>query len=401
MKWMSWFGSLSQDIGIDLGTANTLVWVRNRGIVITEPSVVARHKETGAVLAVGTEAKRMMGKTPKTIEAVRPLRNGVIADFDGAEAMLRYYVDKIHDFAGIWRRFLRPRIAIGIPSGVTEVERRAVQEAALSAGAREAYLIEEPMATAIGAGLKVLEPEGRMIVDIGGGTAEIAVISLGGLVINRSIRTAGDELDDAIVRFARVKYGLLIGEATAEQVKIQIGSVYRIEKPVNQRISRSVNQQISESVNQQVSKSVNQQISESVNQQVSRSVETLTNRKADQLLQIVVRGRDLGSGLPRSIKFNSNEVREALVPVVQQIVQTVKDVLEETPPELLSDILEGGIVLAGGSSMLMGLDKLIAEETKMPVWRMDNPMTGVVRGCGIVLGDELLLSRVKVVGGLR
>lgn len=363
--WLSKFISLvSQDVGIDLGTANTMVWVSGKGIVISEPSVVARHKETGAVLAVGIEAKRMLGKTPKTIEAVRPLRNGVIADFDGAEAMLSYYIRKVHEVAGVWHWFPRPRVAIGIPSGVTEVERRAVQEAALSAGAREAFLVEEPMAAAIGAGIKVLEPEGRMIVDIGGGTAEIAVISLGGLVLNRSIRVAGDELDDAVVRFTRIKYGLLIGETTAEQVKISIGSAYRFEGK---------------------------------NSQGGRKL----GSQEGGVLQAVVRGRDLGTGLPRSLKLNSVEIREALLPVVQQIVQTVKDVLEETPPELVADILESGIVLAGGSSMLRGLDQLIAEETKMPVWRIEEPMSGVVRGCGEVLQHEQLLNRVKVVGGLR
>lgn len=357
--------SFGYGIGIDLGTANTLVWVEGKGIVISEPSVVARHRETGAILAVGTEAKRMLGKTPRTIEALRPLRDGVIADFDAAEAMLAYYIKKVTEKNWLGQRLIRPRVAVGIPSGVTEVERRAVQEAALSAGAREAFLIEEPMAAAIGAGLAVLEPEGRMIVDIGGGTAEIAVISLGGLVINRSIRVAGDEFDDAIVRFARVKYGLLIGETTAEQIKIAVGSVYRFE--------------------------------------MMSKTQVTSNKKQDGggVLQAVVRGRDLGTGLPRSMKFNSLEVREALVPVVQQIVQTVKDVLEETPPELIADILEGGIVLAGGSSCLRGLDLLIAEETKMPVWRIEDPMTGVVRGCGMVLKDESLLRRVRVVGGLR
>jgi len=210
-------------IGIDLGTANTMVWVERQGIVISEPSVVARRTDTGAVLAVGREAKRMLGKTPKNIEVVRPLKNGVIADFDAAQAMLAYYIGKVRR-KGMWSALMRPVVAIGIPSGVTEVERRAVKEAALSAGARQAYLLEEPMAAAIGAGLKVLEPEGRMVVDIGGGTAEIAVISLGGMVVNRSIRVAGDELDDAIIRFARVKYGLLVGETTAEQVKLAVGS---------------------------------------------------------------------------------------------------------------------------------------------------------------------------------
>lgn len=355
-------GLFSHDVGIDLGTANTMVWVKGQGIVIHEPSVVARHKESGAILAIGTEAKRMVGKTPEHIEAIRPLRNGVIADFDAAEAMLSYYIKRVHTGPGIWRRVPRPRVVIGIPSGVTEVERRAVQEAALSAGARAAYLIEEPMAAAIGAGLKVIEPEGRMIIDIGGGTAEIAVISLGGMVINKSIRVAGDELDQAIIRFARLKYGMVIGVTTAEQVKIAIGSASQFETSEK----RAPNMQ-----------------------------------KSTGILQTVVRGRDLESGLPRSAKLNSTEIREALLPVVQQIIETIKDTLEETPPELVGDILENGIVLAGGTSLLRGLDTLIAEETKMPVWRMDEPMTGVVMGCGKVLDDPLLLKRVRVVGGLR
>ncbi len=356
------FSLFAHDVGVDLGTANTMIWVRGKGVVISEPSVVARHKETGAVLAVGSEAKRMIGKTPRTIEAIRPLRDGVIADFDAAEAMLAYYIRAVQEKMGLNHRLVRPRVAIGIPSGVTDVERRAVQEAALSAGAWEAHLIEEPMAAAIGAGLNVMEPEGRMVVDIGGGTAEIAVISLGGLVINRSIRVAGDELDDAIIRFARVKYGFLIGETTAEQIKIAVGSAYRFEN-----------------IKTQVTSNKKQGIGE--------------------VLQTVVRGRDLGTGLPKSVKFTSIEIREALAPVVLQIVQAVKDVLEETPPELVSDILEGGIALAGGSSMLRGLDLLIAEEAKMPVWRIDDPMSGMVRGCGAVLASEPLLRRVRVVGG--
>jgi rod shape-determining protein MreB len=346
------------DIAIDLGTANTMVLVRGKGVVISQPSVVARHRDTKAVLAVGQEAKRMLGKTPATIEVVRPLRNGVIADFDAAEAMLSYYISKIKSGSGWMSSLFRPRVAIGIPSGVTDVERRAVSEAALAAGARQAFLLEEPMAAAIGAGLDVMEPEGRMVVDIGGGTAEIAVISLGGLVLNRSIRVAGDELDEAIIRFARVKYGLLIGEATAEQVKLSIGSVTRFEKQTKQSKQAS----------------------------------------SGDVLQAVVRGRDLASGLPRSIKFSSTEVREALVPVVMQIIQTIRDVLEETPPELTADILQGGIVLAGGSTLLRGLDAVIAEETQMPVWRMEDPISGVVRGCGKALADPALLARVKVVG---
>jgi rod shape-determining protein MreB and related proteins len=368
------FGLISHDVGIDLGTANTMVLVRGQGIVISEPSVVARHKESGAILAIGTEAKRMVGKTPGNIEAIRPLRDGVIADFDAAEAMLSYYIKRVHQGSGFWHKVPRPRVSVGIPSGVTEVERRAVQEAALSAGAREAFLIEEPMAAAIGAGLKVTEPEGRMMVDIGGGTAEIAVISLGGIVINRSIRIAGDELDEAIVRFARMKYGLVIGETTAEQVKITVGSAYRIES--NQK-------------------------PETRNQMEDKQKPNGFKKITEEVLQTVVRGRDLESGLPKSMKFTSIEIREALMPVVQQIVEGIKDTLEETPPELVADILKNGIVMAGGTSMLRGLDLLIADESKMPVWRMDEPLTGVVRGCGAVLENPDLLKRVRVVGGLR
>lgn len=340
------------DVGIDLGTANTMVEVVGKGIVVREPSVVARHRATGTVLAVGTEAKMMVGKTPDSIEALRPLKDGVIADFDAAEAMLIHYVKFVHHMPGSRMKLPRPRVVVGIPSGVTEVERRAVQEAALSAGARRAYLIEEPMAAAIGVGLKVEEPQGRMIVDIGGGTAEIAVISLGGIVVGRSIRIAGDELTDAIVSFARMKYGLVIGETTAEQVKIAIGSAYPFEK----------------------------------------------DKRA---AQTVVRGREMESGLPKSTKFNSFEIREALAPVVQQIVQGIAEVIEETPPELVADIIKNGIVLAGGSSQLRGLDVLVAETTKMPVYNAEDPMTAVVKGCSLVLQNERVLNRVRVVGGLR
>lgn len=359
-------GLISHDIGIDLGTANTMVHIKGQGIVIKEPSVVARHRHTGAILAIGTEAKRMVGKTPENIEAVRPLRDGVIADFDAAEAMLSYYISKVHKGTGFWRKIPRPRVVVGIPSGVTEVESRAVQEAALSAGARQAYLIEEPMAAAIGAGLKVEEPEGRMIIDIGGGTAEIAIISLGGIVLNRSIRTAGDELDQSIIRFVRVKHGLVIGENSAEAIKIQVGSAYRFE-------------------------------SDSTVKQHGPTGRQTTG----DVLQAVVRGRDIESGLPRSLKINSTEVREALSPVVQTIVHAVKDTIEETPPELVADILEGGIVMAGGTSQLRGFPELIAADTKIPVWLMEDPMTGVVRGCGTVLDQPELLHKVKVVGGLR
>lgn len=343
---------ITYDVGIDLGTANTMVEVVGKGIVIREPSVVARHKQTGSVLAIGSEAKQMVGKTPDTIEALRPLKDGVIADFDAAEAMLVHYVKFVHNLPGAKFKLPKPRVVVGIPSGVTEVERRAVQEAALSAGARTAYLIEEPMAAAIGVGLKIEEAQGRMIVDIGGGTAEIAVISLGGIVVGKSIRIAGDELTEAITSFARMKYGLIIGETTAEQIKISIGSAYPFEKD-------------------------------------------------KKLTQTVVRGRELESGLPKSMKFNSMEIREALAPVVQQIVQGVIETIEETPPELVADIIKNGIVLAGGSSQLRGFEKLIAEATKMPVWIAEDPQTAVVKGCSLVLQNDEVLKKVRVVGGLR
>lgn len=343
------FGLFSHDVGIDLGTANTVVHVRGKGIVIREPSVVARHIKTKEVLAIGSEAKKMMGKTPKTIEALRPLRNGVIADFDAAEAMLTYYIKQVHEGPRMMPMVPRPRVVIGIPSGVTEVERRAVQEAALAAGAREAFLIEEPMAAAIGAGIPVEESEGHLIVDIGGGTTEIAVISIGGIVVESSVRVAGDEMDQAIVNFARSKYALLLGERSAEDIKIAIGSAFPLDKE----------------------------------------------------LKTVMRGRDLGTGLPQSIKVTSVEIREALAPVVRQIIRAITDAIEETPPELISDILAHGVTMAGGGSLLRGIDKLIASEVKMPVWVTDDPQTAVVRGCGIVLENPKLLNKVRVVGGLR
>ena len=361
------FGLFSHDIAIDLGTANTLVLVHGKGIVVREPSVVARHSKTKAVLAIGSEAKRMIGKTPQAIEAIRPLRNGVIADFDAAEAMLSHYIALVHETHGIIPKIPRPRVVVGIPSGVTEVERRAVQEVALSAGARAAYLIEEPMAAAIGAGLPIEEPRGHLIVDIGGGTTEIAVVSLGGIVLNRSIRIAGDELDEAVQSFIRLKFGLLLGISSAEEVKIAVGSAYPFEESTLEETGES----------------------------------TGLSRRNAGLLQIVVRGRDLESGLPKSLKVNSIEIREALAPVIRQIIEEIKDTIEETPPELVADILEHGITMAGGSSLLRGIDKLLAEETKMPVWVTDDPQTAVVRGCGILLGDDRLLSKVRVRGSLR
>jgi len=353
------FGLLSHDVGIDLGTANILVLVRGKGIVIREPSVVAQHKKTKQILAIGTEAKKMVGKTPAAITAFRPLKNGVIADFDATTAMLKYFIEKVHESHGFLPKIPRPKVVIGIPSGVTEVERRAVQEAAFSAGARKAYLIEEPMAGAIGANLPIMAPSGSMIVDIGAGTCEIAIISLGGIVVNRSVRIAGDKMDEAIINFARLKYSLLLGQPTAEEIKITVGSAFGGERG-----------------------------------------ETRGKREIREKM-MVVRGRDLETGLPKSVKIGEAEIREALAGVVNQIVEAVAETVEETPPELISDILEKGITLCGGSSQLLGFDKIIAERTKIPVWLAEDPITCVVRGCGKVLDDQELLRKVKVTGGLK
>lgn len=330
-------GRFSRDMGIDLGTANTLVYVRHEGIVLREPSVVAKRSD-GAILAVGDEAKRMIGRTPSDIHAMRPLRDGVIADFDTTAAMLSYFIRK--GMRG--RSLFKPRVIVGIPSGVTEVEKRAVIDATLQAGAREAYLIEEPMAAAIGAGLPVSEPVGSMVVDIGGGTTEVAVISLGGIVSSKSIRIGGDEMDEAIIQYARKAYNLLIGERTAEEIKIAIGSAYpmREEEAVD------------------------------------------------------VRGRDLVSGLPRTVRMTSAEIREALREPVMAIVEAVKQTLERTPPELSADIVERGIVLAGGGALLRGLDRLLAEETGMPVTLTDDPLSAVVLGTGRALEEIDALKKV-------
>ena len=290
----------------------------------------------------------MLGRTPSTIETVRPLRDGVIADFDATAAMLSHYIKRVHESGGIIPRIPRPRVVIGIPSGVTEVERRAVADAAVTSGAREAHLIEEPMAAAIGAELPIEKPEGVFIIDIGGGTSEMAVISLGGSVVGRSIRIAGDEMNEAIMNYVRLKYSLLLGEPTAEEVKISIGSA----KPTKEE------------------------------------------------KYFVVRGRDLEVGLPKSIKLSSSEIREALAPVVQEIVGNIVETLEETPPELVSDIMERGIVMAGGGSLLPGIDEFIAEATKMPTYIADDPLTCVVRGCGKILEDISLLKRIRMTKGL-
>lgn len=343
------FSLISHDIGIDLGTANTLVLVKNKGIVINEPSVVARQKKSKEIVAIGSEAKKMIGKTPMALETIRPLKDGVIADFDATEAMLTHYIQLVHQDKGLLPKIPKPRVVIGIPSGVTEVERRAVQEVALAAGARRAYLIEEPMAAAIGIGLPVEGSDGILLVDIGGGTSELAVISLGGIVLERCLRFAGDELTEAVQNYFRLKYSLLLGEATAEAAKIQLGSALPLDKEK----------------------------------------------------QMVVRGRDLETGLPKSVKITSSEVREALGPILGQIIENLQELVEATPPELVSDIVARGVILCGGGALITGLDKLIAEETKMPVWVADEPMTCVVRGCGKLLEDNKLLDRVRVTGGLK
>lgn len=360
----SFFSLFSQDIGIDLGTANTLVWVKGKGIVIREPSVVARHKKTKQIIAIGSEAKKMLGKTPDSITVVRPLKSGVIADFDATEAMIAYYIRQVHETLGFVPQMLaKPRVVVGIPSAVTEVQRRAVWEAALTAGAREAFLIEEPMASAIGEGVSVFQSKGVMVVDIGGGTTEIAVISLGGIVVGRSLKLAGDDMDQAILHYIRLRHGLLLGEKTAEDLKIRIGSAYETR---------------------------------------GKNGDGKKEKSQDRTEKMaIVRGRDIETGLPKSLRVSEMEVREALSPVLTQVVQAVAEVLEDAPPELLADILEHGVLLTGGGAKLSGLDQLVVEQTHLPVVVSSDPLTSVVRGTGEVLDNPELLSRVKVIGGLR
>jgi rod shape-determining protein MreB len=335
-------GIFSLDIGIDLGTATTLVNVRGKGIIINEPSWVAIDKKSRIPLAIGLEAREMVGRTPANIVAIRPLRDGVISEFEITEAMLKHFINKAHDHMIL--RLPRPRVVVGIPSGVTEVEKRAVYDATLSAGAREAYLIEEPMAAAIGAGLPIIEPRGSMVIDIGGGTTEVAVFALGGIVISRSIRVAGDEMDEDIVQYARGKYNLLIGERMAERVKIAIGSAFPLPEE-----------------------------------------KTMT-----------LRGRNMITGLPGSVEVSSIEIREALSGSVNIIVDAVKQTLDDTPPELISDLMESGICMAGGGSLLRGLAERIADEVKLRVWVAEDSMTCVARGAGAVLEDLDNLRKVLV-----
>ena len=333
-------GLFSNDMGIDLGTANTLVFVKGQGIVLCEPSVVAIQKGTSNVLAVGEEAKRMLGRTPGNIVAIRPLKDGVIADFEITESMLRYFISKVHKR----KTFVWPRIVIAVPSGITEVEKRAVKDSTSHAGAREVYLIDEPMAAAIGVGLPVQEPAGNMIVDIGGGTTEVAVISLAGVVFSKSLRTGGDEMDEAIIGHMKKAYNLMIGERTAENIKLTIGSAYPL----------------------------------------------------DEEMTIEVKGRDLVAGLPKTITISSEEVREALKEPLASIVEIIRLTLERTPPELSADLVDRGLILAGGGSLLRGLDKLISEETGLPVHLADDPLTAVALGTGRVLGEIKFLKQVAV-----
>jgi len=339
------FSLFSNDIGIDLGTANTLVYVKGKGIVLREPSVVAIDKNRRKVLAVGAEAKLMLGRTPSNIVAVRPLRNGVIADFELTQELIKYFIRKVHNR----RSLLHPRIVIGIPSGITEVEKRAVQESAEQAGAREVQLIEEPMAAAIGSDLPVSEPHASMICDIGGGTTEVAVISLGGMVVAKSIDVAGDEMDECIVQYFRRKHNLVIGETTAEEVKIQIGSVFPLKE--------------------------------------EKTIE--------------VKGRDQAKGLPKTILVTSEEIRQALMEPVQLIVDVIKQVLEATPPELSSDLVDRGMVLAGGGSLLRGFPELIRQETELPVHRAADPLSCVALGCGKYLEELDKIHRPEFLNSYR
>lgn len=333
-------GVFSSDLAIDLGTANTLVYVKGKGIVLREPSVVTVHKDSKNVLAVGSEAKAMVGRTPENILAIRPMKDGVIANFEITEAMLRYFAHKVHNR----KSFVRPRMLICVPSGITQVERRAVRDSAENAGAREAYLIEEPMAAAIGVGLPIEEAGGSMVVDIGGGTTEVAVISLAGIVYSQSVRVGGDEMDEAIISYVKRNYNLLIGERMAEEIKIGVGSAYKTE-------------------------------------------ETKT---------FEIRGRDLIAAIPKTTVVTDAEIREALSEPVNAIVETVRGTLERTPPELAADIVDRGIVLAGGGGLLRGLDKLLKEETGLPVTVAEDPLSAVVMGTGKVLDQLSLLKKLTV-----
>jgi rod shape-determining protein MreB len=340
MLFNSLFGFFSNDLAIDLGTANTLIFVRGKGIVLREPSVVAVHAESNKVLAVGHSAKQMLGRTPGSIVALRPMRDGVIANFEYTEAMIRYFIQKVHNR----KTLVMPRIIIAVPSGITQVEKRAVRDSALSAGAREVYLIEEPMAAAIGVGLPIENPSGNMILDIGGGTTEVAVISLSGVVYSKSLRVAGDEMDEAILSYIKRKYKLLIGERMSEEIKIGLGSAYKLDEP--------------------------------------KTME--------------VKGRDLVAGVPKTVLLSDGEIREAISEVISVIVDGVRTALERTPPELAADIVDKGIVLAGGGALLKGLDVLLREETGLPIIVAEDPLSAVAIGTGRVLEEMDLLKQVEI-----
>lgn len=342
MSLWSWMKDrLFCDLAVDLGTANTLVYLKGRGIVVQEPSIVVINKQNGKIEAVGNRAKEMLGKTPNNVVAIKPMRDGVIADFEIAERMLDYFIKQAMNNRGF---LLRPRIVIGIPTGITQVERRAVKDVALRAKASEVYIVEQPMAAAVGADLPISEPTGNMIVDIGGGTTDIAVISLNGVVFNHSIRIASNEMDDAIIQYLKKKYNLLIGEKTAEQVKMQLGSAYPL----------------------------------------------------DQSLTMEIKGRDLWEGIPRTIVVDDQEIREAIEEVVTAIINAVRIALERTPPELSADIIDRGIILTGGGSLLKNLDKRIREETQLPVFLTEDPLTSVVMGAGRLLDDLDLLKKISL-----
>lgn len=335
---------VTHDIGIDLGTANTIVWLKGKGIVANEPSVVAVNEKTKQVLAVGKEARRMIGRTPASVVAIRPLKDGVISDFDTTEAMLRYFIDIVHRDSSKYIKIPRPRVVIGVPSAVTEVERRAVIDAAKVAGARQAYVIEETIAAAIGAGLPITEAKGSMIVDIGGGTSDIAILSLGGIVVDKTVRIAGDEMTEDIMNYVRHKYNLLIGERSAEDVKIAVGSAYP-----------------------------------------QKEEETVT-----------LQGRDLVTGLPKAVDITSVEIREAILNSVTQITDAIKEAIEESPPELLADLTHDGIMLAGGGAMIKGLDKYLEEQIQLPVKVNEDPLTSVARGTGTVLDGIDMLKELQI-----
>ena len=340
MIFDSLFGLFSNDLAVDLGTANTLVYVKGKGVVLSEPSVVAIQRNSKNVIAVGKEAKRMLGRTPGGIEAIRPMKDGVIANFEMAEAMLRYFIRKVHNR----KTLVRPRVIVCVPSGITQVEKRAVRDSVLQAGAREIYIIEEPMAAAIGAGLPIQDPSGNMVVDIGGGTTEVAVISLSGIVYSGSVRVGGDEMDECIAQHIKRKYNLMIGESTSEQIKIAIASAYPLPEP--------------------------------------RTME--------------VKGRDLVAGVPKTLVINDEEMRNCLAEPISSIVDIVKMALERTPPELAADIVDRGIVLAGGGSLLTGLDCLLREETKLPILYSEDPLSCVVLGAGKILDEIDLLKKISL-----